>query len=88
MALGAFWHRYRMAGRNPVVGPNAPYGARCFLTQLDNELGEISWGGLNAPYGARCFLTPQRVFARMDEPTGLNAPYGARCFLTYSVWLC
>ena len=32
MALGAFWHRYRMAGRNPVVGPNAPYGARCFLT--------------------------------------------------------
>ena len=36
---------------------NAPYGARCFLTD-DQDYSKIdaTWG-LNAPYGARCFLT-------------------------------
>ena len=36
---------------------NAPYGARCFLTQNMRRSGCVLPGCLNAPYGARCFLT-------------------------------
>ena len=35
---------------------NAPYGARCFLTECGRFCVLIGWC-LNAPYGARCFLT-------------------------------
>ena len=35
---------------------NAPYGARCFLTDTRSDLTAIVQS-LNAPYGARCFLT-------------------------------
>ena len=38
------------------LGLNAPYGARCFLTEM-GILDNIDNAGLNAPYGARCFLT-------------------------------
>ena len=39
-------------------GHNAPYDARCFLTELAYEHGTGGLGvRLNAPYGARCFLT-------------------------------
>ena len=41
----------------PVLGLNAPYGARCFLTTSGLPTTEITWESLNAPYGARCFLT-------------------------------
>ena len=36
---------------------NAPYGARCFLTDPANDTTMDPWVCLNAPYGARCFLT-------------------------------
>ena len=39
------------------AGLNAPYGARCFLTQERRSTRPTSRAGLNAPYGARCFLT-------------------------------
>ena len=38
---------------------NAPYGARCFLTERVDEVRLIR-EGLNAPYGARCFLTQDK----------------------------
>ena len=37
-------------------GLNAPYGARCFLTQCSLWSTSVL-RSLNAPYGARCFLT-------------------------------
>ena len=37
---------------------NAPYGARCFLTEKKVAPVMVYLSGLNAPYGARCFLTP------------------------------
>ena len=36
---------------------NAPFGARCFLTDLAQTVTLIGFDGLNAPFGARCFLT-------------------------------
>ena len=36
---------------------NAPYGARCFLTNKIAEAAALLTSRLNAPYGARCFLT-------------------------------
>ena len=36
---------------------NAPFGARCFLTQTSRILAPHGVAGLNAPFGARCFLT-------------------------------
>ena len=36
---------------------NAPFGARCFLTELLPTLTLSSTSRLNAPFGARCFLT-------------------------------
>ena len=63
---------------------NAPFGARCFLTE-DLEFGdELPEPSLNAPFGARCFLSRRRLGIRLTRFAGLNAPYGARCFLTYA----
>ena len=39
------------------TGLNAPYGARCFLTAINEVSTKIITGSLNAPYGAWCFLT-------------------------------
>ena len=41
-----------------MLSLNAPFGARCFLTDNDTLLfiDEIHIS-LNAPFGARCFLT-------------------------------
>ena len=36
---------------------NAPYGARCYLTQRTTSMRALRRLSLNAPYGARCFLT-------------------------------
>ena len=60
---------------------NAPYGARCFLTQARTATAWPSTTSLNAPYGARCFLTPKAVRESVYDKR-LNAPYGARCILT------
>ena len=40
-----------------ITSLNAPFGARCFLT--DNiSVNVLKFShGLNAPFGARCFLT-------------------------------
>ena len=63
------------------LGLNAPFGARCFLTLQQLQLGLQERGRLNAPFGARCFLTLRYLF-KFDTELGLNAPFGARCFLT------
>ena len=60
---------------------NAPYGARCFLTEYLEDRKRHARVCLNAPYGARCFLTQIKQVGT-KEFTSLNAPYGARCFLT------
>ena len=60
---------------------NAPYGARCFLTN-DTPAHSDYLRSLNAPYGARCFLTSVTVNDTPQVRVRLNAPYGARCFLT------
>ena len=41
-------------------GLNAPYGARCFLTQKLSPHERSVMPSLNAPYGARCFLTVRK----------------------------
>ena len=65
-------------------GLNAPYGARCFLTEFYEALNKIEWKGLNAPFGARRFLTGYKhADVAHGRQSGLNAPYGARCFLTH-----
>ena len=57
LALGAFC----LKNADPTkptndLGLNAPFGARCFLT--DNLLRSLNSGdSLNVPSGARCFLT-------------------------------
>ena len=62
---------------------NAPFGARCFLTQhREPQQGIGAHSGLNAPFGARCFLTPLHHSGDNRAVVGLNAPFGARCFLT------
>ena len=62
---------------------NAPYGARCFLTDSHHDWNPCGVAGLNAPYGARCFLTLLSFMLNIRHVIhGLNAPYGARCFLT------
>ena len=61
---------------------NAPYGARCFLTEHPDVQELFHNTGLNAPYGARCFLTKIATIIHITRNGGLNAPYGARCFLT------
>ena len=38
-------------------GLNAPFGARCFLTEQLDTLHDFPFLRLNAPFGARCFLT-------------------------------
>ena len=43
-----------------MMGLNAPYGARCFLTRPMSSGGTMTKPSLNAPYGARCFLTTYR----------------------------
>ena len=35
---------------------NAPFGARCFLAEANNDTNAVSRLSLNAPFGARCFL--------------------------------
>ena len=50
---------------------NAPFGARCFLTE-DLEFGdELPEPSLNAPFGARCFLT-KLVIASSDLVSGMS----------------
>ena len=39
------------------ISLNAPYGARCFLTQETLRLSRATVERSYAPYGARCFLT-------------------------------
>ena len=67
-----------------VVGSlNAPYGARCFLTDYRPMLELLIPDGLNAPYGARRFLTEKlHRLAKDSDLKRLNARYGARRFLT------
>ena len=65
---------------------NAPYGARCFLTNYAQVRISVD-GSLNAPYGARCFLTGDN-YVSFGDYGGLNAPYGARCFLTDEARRC
>ena len=68
-----------------MMGLNAPFGARCFLTCEAKVRDLSSRVRLNAPFGARCFLTDcGDCCAREDQ--GLNAPFGARCFLTELYW--
>ena len=58
MVLGAFWREQRdYLLWFFLVGLNAPFGARCFLTvsKSQDEIHEKE--SLNAPFGARCFLT-------------------------------
>ena len=65
-------------------GLNAPFGARCFLTEFPGRYGPgPDQRRLNAPFGARWFLTERggRV-PHLGAGSGLNAPFGARCFLT------
>ena len=40
-----------------MAGLNAPFGARCFLTQKIDEEAYRKVLRLKAPFGARCFLT-------------------------------
>ena len=50
---------------------NAPFGARCFLTDHRGDaVRRYAWPRLNAPFGARCFLTqgrPIQEAARREE---------------------
>ena len=81
--LGAFCPPIRRSPTPAMVGLNAPYGARCFLTQDQQRTETAVYQSLNAPYGARCFLTRgSGRSGRARSRLGLNAPYGARCFLT------
>ena len=58
LALGAFWHGQRgRLNADGRAGLNAPFGARCFLTQESRPGEPPPIPGLNAPFGARCFLT-------------------------------
>ena len=44
---------------------NAPFGARCFLTEeVQAGLNPYTAAGFNAPFGARCFLT---LYDILDE---------------------
>ena len=63
LALGAFWHGQRgRLNADGRAGLNAPFGARCFLTQESRPGEPPPIPGLNAPFGARCFLTwPSRA---------------------------
>ena len=53
------------AGTSALVGLNAPYGARCFLT-AKQVTPHSRAAGLNAPYGARFFLTGETGRQIMD----------------------
>ena len=44
---------------------NAPYGARCFLTQAQFLTPDQWLQSLNAPYGAWCFLTERQDNAQL-----------------------
>ena len=61
---------------------NAPFGARCFLTDEMRAACEELASRLKAPFGARCFLTLQATSTPNVVRMRLNAPFGARCFLT------
>ena len=76
--LGAFCPPIRRSPTPAMVGLNAPYGARCFLTENQKLKEARKAEGLNAPYGARCFLTQGSSTTPGRSNTGLNAPYGAR----------
>ena len=65
---------------------NAPFGARCFLTELSLTSPTIYGICLNAPFGARCFLNIDEGAWRYINTHCLNAPFGARCFLTNALW--
>ena len=43
-----------------MSGLNAPFGARCFVTNAGGRVSCGLGGGLNAPFGARCFVTVSR----------------------------
>ena len=88
----AFWRSVRSdllasEGGGRLSRLNAPYGARCFLTEQGRtamrKLARIS---LNAPFGARCFLTgTTRTTVSGTTLVCLNAPSGARCFMATTI---
>ena len=47
-----------------LLGLNAPFGARCFLTRVVVLVVDNGKLCLNAPFGARCFLTRQQLPGR------------------------
>ena len=63
---------------------NAPYGARCLLTELRQRCLDVACSRLNAPFGALRFLTEILTPSPMHQSQCLNAPYGALRFLTQS----
>ena len=83
LALGAFSPRWILLWASILVGLNAPFGARCFLTFRRVTETHSSRSGLNAPFGARCFLTREVIRSYAIDENSLNAPFGARCFLTH-----
>ena len=56
VVLGAFGRRLARNEEGEPIGLNAPCGAGCFRTWINNRVMFQS-GGLNAPCGAECFLT-------------------------------
>ena len=61
---------------------NAPFGARCFMTDFRSRMIWKSQSSLNAPFGARCFMTLPSCSLSGTPLSSLNAPFGARCFMT------
>ena len=57
--------RARRPGLKEWARLNAPFGARCFLTEeVQAGLNPYTAAGFNAPFGARCFLT---LYDILDE---------------------
>ena len=53
---------YANQGHAYRAGLNAPFGARCFLTDLSMMFEHSDTIRLNAPFGALCFLTSMLTF--------------------------
>ena len=47
-----------------ILRLNAPFGARCFMTEKNADGDILITWGLNAPFGARCFMTGCRAATR------------------------
>ena len=61
---------------------NAPFGARCFLTEVSARVAKRESGGSSCTFW-RAVHSDVQLSVRMGRFTlcGLNAPFGARCFL-------